>query len=89
MSISSIGSTGGGGIGGGLSASIGGMQGAMQKNAERAERIAKATLDENQGAQDITRDMAEMHLDPAMIKANVAAVKSQDAMLGALLDIFA
>jgi hypothetical protein len=73
----------------GLSASIGGMQKAMQQNAERADRISKATLDESQGGGDITQDMAEMHLDPAMMKANAAAVKSHDAMLGALLDIFA
>lgn len=65
------------------------MQKAMQQNAERADRIAKATLDESQGGGDITQDMAEMHLDPAMMKANAAAVKSHDAMLGALLDIFA
>ncbi len=70
-----------------MSSAISGMQKAMQSNAGRASRIAKATLDDSEGGGDITKDMAEMQLDPAMMKANTATVKAQDQMLGALLDI--
>lgn len=72
----------------GLSSSIGGMQRAMQTHAGRADRIAKASVDET-GESDMTKDLAEMQTDPAMLKANAAAVKTQDQMLGALLDMFA
>jgi hypothetical protein len=70
-----------------MSSAVNGMQRAMQSNGARATRISKATLDETEGGGDITKDMAEMSQDPAMMKANAATIKSQDAMLGALLDI--
>lgn len=70
-----------------MSSAIHGMQRAMEASSARATRISKATLDDSEGGGDITKDMAEMSQDPAMMKANAATVKSQDAMLGALLDI--
>lgn len=72
----------------GMSSAISGMQRAMQASSERASRISKASLDDSEGGGDITKDMAEMAQDPALMKANAATVKTQDEMLGALLDIF-
>jgi hypothetical protein len=72
----------------GMSSAIGGIQWAMQTHAARAERISKASLTPEEGG-DITKDMAEMQLDPAAVKANAATLKTQDKMLGALMDLFA
>jgi len=74
----------------GLSAAIGGAQNAIERNNQRATRIAKASqLEEQNAAQDLAKDMAELRSDPAALKANTSVIKTQDEMLGALLDLFA
>jgi len=73
----------------GMTAAVGGMQKALGENAARAQRIAKASLSTEEGVGDFTRDLAELPQDAAAFKANAATVKTQDQMLGALLDIIA
>lgn len=68
----------------GLSASVGGIQRAAETHFQRAQRIAKA-----EEAQDMTKDLAEMHTDPQRVKMNTAAIRTQDQMVGTLLDMFA
>jgi hypothetical protein len=67
-----------------MSASVGGIQRATETHYQRAQRVSKAEM-----AEDITKDMAEMHTDPQRVKMNTAAIRAQDEMLGSLLDMFA
>jgi hypothetical protein len=69
----------------GLSAAVGGVQQAFAAHSERAQRIARDGID----GEHFVRDMAELPGDDDSVKANMSVIKTQDEMLGALLDLFA
>ena len=61
--------------------SIQGIRKAFEDNAARAARVAQ----ENGGPQ-FEKDMAELPCDEHKVTSNLKALKSQDEMLGTLLD---
>ena len=69
----------------GLSAAVGGVQRAFETHSQRAQRIAKDGLE----GENFVRDMAELPSDDDSVQANISVIKTQDEMLGALLDLFA
>ena len=69
----------------GLSAAIGGVVNAFDVHSQRAQRIAARAPD----GERFVQDMAELPSDDQNVKANVAVIRTQDKMMGALLDIFA
>lgn len=73
----------------GSTSSVSAIQQAFQKHTDRAGRIAKATMSEEADAdKTFVKDMAELPSDDKAAGFNAAAIKTQDKMLGALLDIF-
>ena len=67
----------------GLSAAVGGIQRAFDTNADRAKRIAASGV--NGGS--FTSDMAQLPSDGTAVSANAAVIKTQDQMLGSVLDM--
>ncbi len=63
---------------------LSGIQNLMDVNATRGERIASKGTDDPQ----FEKDMVDLSTDPSNMKAQTAVIKTQDKMLGALLDIF-
>jgi hypothetical protein len=72
-----------------IGSSVSGIQQAFQTHTERASRIAKATAEDAEIDATFVKDMAELPSDDKAVGFNAAAIKTQDKMLGALLDIFA
>ncbi len=68
----------------GLSRSVGGVREAFEANARRAERISKAKMEDDT----FTKDMAELPSDDKAVKANTSVIRTQDEMLGTLMDLF-
>lgn len=68
----------------GPTSSVGAIQQAFKTHAERAARITHPESDPH-----FEKDMAELPSDGKNVGFQAAAIKTQDRMLGALLDIFA
>ena len=66
----------------GASSSIQGIKNAFEANAARAQRVAK-----EDGGPQFEKDMAELPSDPQRVAVNTKAIKTQDEMLGTLLDM--
>ncbi len=67
----------------GLNSSVTGISQAFKDHAARADRISRAAEHE-----DLAKDMVGQIEDSAIVKANVAVIKTHDEMLGSLLDLF-
>ena len=68
----------------GMSSAIQGVQRAVDTNAARGARIAKGI----EGDDQIEKDLAELPTDAPNLSAQIQVIKTQDKMLGDLLDIF-
>jgi hypothetical protein len=67
----------------GLSSSVQGIQKAFDANAAKAKRIAQ-----EDGGPQFEKDMAELPSDAHKVAANGKVIKTQDQMVGTLLDLF-
>lgn len=75
---------------GSSTSSVSAIQQAFQTHEARAGRIAKSTTAEAPEAdRHFVKDMAELPSDDKAVGFNAAAIKTQDKMLGTLLDIVA
>ena len=75
---------------GSSTSSVQAIQDAFRNHADRAARIQKATTTEGGDPTGrFEKDMAELPSDDKAVGFNAAALKTQDKMLGALLDILA
>jgi hypothetical protein len=68
----------------GLSSSVQGIQKAFEANAARGKRIQNPETNPQ-----LEKDMAELATDPANVKMQTQVIKTQDKMLGELLDLTA
>ncbi|GEM_PF-2533091 len=66
----------------GSSASVQGIQKAFADNSARAKRLAQ-----QDGGPSFEKDMAELPSDQSRVGANGKVLKTQDQMLGTLLDM--
>lgn len=67
-----------------MSSSIQGIQKAFEANAARGQRIKNAESNPQ-----LEKDMAELSTDPQNVKLQNKVIKTQDKMLGELLDLTA
>jgi hypothetical protein len=73
-----------------IGSSVSAIQQAFQTHTQRAGRIAKSTMSEEPDAdKTFVKDMAELPSDDKAVGFNAQVIKTQDKMVGALLDILA